>query len=676
MTATTNNTTTKTKTITVINDGGVYDISSKEEFKDLLSSLKTNYLEHVDTKRRVLGFLSVVDGGTYTFSSSHYTASIITPKRAADKTDDVSMQQESAAASALASSSRDLPSPQKLRLDESNNHESSTNEESKERNGIRTDDDEDNIRSKVVAPESSSATVSHMERQQDESHQSPPQAQPQPIMSDKHRNKTTGNAQHDNIIIHTNGDDNIWKYSLGHDTQKAKDPSSQGVQEPANKDCENNTGDSKNASSNKTEQKQSPFDIQLPTPDTVVKNHQQQQGDNSDDRKVLVEKTNDAALLMALRNDDCFTTSNNENNHHQGDENSQSPNNRRQNDGNQTENNSSGDFTEKDDDDSIANDQATATTTIAAAVHSPNHKRPRNIVTPKESLASPCLARKTEKSSFFSTSRTQADKDECFSSPPPKQKRLRLDPNKEDEIESGASLSPASSTVSSSSSSSSLSNVPPTKPQKTTQTPTLKKTFTLTEYLVEAKALLDKHKYRQAMMLYEKALPLQIKALGKNHTKVANTCFQMGRALRHLGIYGEAMRLHQRALQIRLQCLPSNDSRIADSYNTIAAVLTNQGRYDPAMHAYQKALHIRLEVYGDKHAYVAQVLSNMGWVLQTQKKYVEARKKYEAALDIYLEVHGEGHARVEITRQQIAESNGKLNAAAATASPPPCTVVL
>ncbi|CAJ1938174.1 unnamed protein product, partial [Cylindrotheca closterium] len=492
MTATTNNTTTKTKTITVINDGGIYDISSKEEFKDLLSSLKTNYLEHVDTKRRVLGFLSVVDGGTYTFSSSHYTASIITPKRAADKTDDVSMQQESAAASALASSSRDLPSPQKLRLDESNNPESGTNEESEDDKSIRTDGDEDNIRSKVVAPESSSATVSHMERQQDESHQSPPQAQPQPIMSDKHQNKTTGNAQQDNMIIHTNGDDNIREYSLGHDTQKAKDPSSQGVLEPTNRDCENNNGDSKNAS-NETEQKQSPFYIQLPTLDTVVKNHQKQQGDNIDDKKVLVEKTNDAALLMALRNDDCFIN----NNHHQGDENSQSPNNRRQNNGNQTENNSSGDFTEKDDDDSIANDQATA----AAAVRSPNHKRPRNVVTPKESLASPCLARKTEEGSFFSSSRTQADNDECFSSPPPKQKRLKLDPNKEEDDECGASLSPASSrslaSTVSSSSSSSLSNVPPTKPQKTTQTPTLKKTFTLTEYLVEAKALLDKHKYRQ-----------------------------------------------------------------------------------------------------------------------------------------------------------------------------------
>ncbi|KAL3933899.1 MAG: hypothetical protein SGBAC_010199, partial [Bacillariaceae sp.] len=54
------------KTITIIEDGGVYDISNNEEFKDLLESMETKYLENVDNKRRVVGFASLIDGGTYT----------------------------------------------------------------------------------------------------------------------------------------------------------------------------------------------------------------------------------------------------------------------------------------------------------------------------------------------------------------------------------------------------------------------------------------------------------------------------------------------------------------------------------------------------------------------------------------------------------------------------------
>lgn len=58
--------TTTTKNLTIVDDGGIYDISSNEEFKDLLESLQTKYLENVETGRRVLGFLSLADGGSYT----------------------------------------------------------------------------------------------------------------------------------------------------------------------------------------------------------------------------------------------------------------------------------------------------------------------------------------------------------------------------------------------------------------------------------------------------------------------------------------------------------------------------------------------------------------------------------------------------------------------------------
>ncbi|CAJ1931249.1 unnamed protein product [Cylindrotheca closterium] len=55
-----------TKNLTIVDDGGVYEISSNEEFRDLLESLETKYLENVETGRRVIGFLSLVDGASYT----------------------------------------------------------------------------------------------------------------------------------------------------------------------------------------------------------------------------------------------------------------------------------------------------------------------------------------------------------------------------------------------------------------------------------------------------------------------------------------------------------------------------------------------------------------------------------------------------------------------------------
>ena len=187
------------------------------------------------------------------------------------------------------------------------------------------------------------------------------------------------------------------------------------------------------------------------------------------------------------------------------------------------------------------------------------------------------------------------------------------------------------------------------------------KTFTLSEYLVEAKALLDKGNYRTAVLLYEKALPVQMAALGERNVQVAQTCFQMGRALRHLNRKAASMSLHQQALEIRLESLPKNDSRIADSYNAIAAVHHDQGQYDHAMEAYQRALQIRLETFGSRHAHVAQIYFNMGWILQKQLSYHQARKAYEQALDIYLGTYQEDHRLVLSTREQIAKVNGELN---------------
>lgn len=57
------------KTITISDDGGSYQyaISNQVEFDRLMeSSLNTpRYLETVSTKLRVLGYASLVDGGTY-----------------------------------------------------------------------------------------------------------------------------------------------------------------------------------------------------------------------------------------------------------------------------------------------------------------------------------------------------------------------------------------------------------------------------------------------------------------------------------------------------------------------------------------------------------------------------------------------------------------------------------
>ena len=44
------------KIITILNDGGFYDISNKEEFKEVLELLDAKFLENVETKRRVLGY--------------------------------------------------------------------------------------------------------------------------------------------------------------------------------------------------------------------------------------------------------------------------------------------------------------------------------------------------------------------------------------------------------------------------------------------------------------------------------------------------------------------------------------------------------------------------------------------------------------------------------------------
>jgi len=75
----------------------------------------------------------------------------------------------------------------------------------------------------------------------------------------------------------------------------------------------------------------------------------------------------------------------------------------------------------------------------------------------------------------------------------------------------------------------------------------------------------------------------------------ANTWYDKGRELFHLGKYDEAIKAINEAIKI--------DSKFADAWNGKGWVLFHQGKYDEAINCYSEALHLdptHFKAWGNK----------------------------------------------------------------------------
>ena len=123
----------------------------------------------------------------------------------------------------------------------------------------------------------------------------------------------------------------------------------------------------------------------------------------------------------------------------------------------------------------------------------------------------------------------------------------------------------------------------------------------------------------------------------------------------------QAEPLYQRALSIREKALGKNHSLVGRSLNDLAAVNAALGKYEKVEPMYRRALSITKKTLGKDHPDVAIILSNIASLYKTQGKYEESAILYQQALAILKTRFPNGHPNIDGLTNAYNKLKFKIN---------------
>ncbi|CAF1209817.1 unnamed protein product [Didymodactylos carnosus] len=162
-----------------------------------------------------------------------------------------------------------------------------------------------------------------------------------------------------------------------------------------------------------------------------------------------------------------------------------------------------------------------------------------------------------------------------------------------------------------------------------------------------------KREYDLALMNYNKALKIFLKALPPDHPDIAQTYNNIGGVQGDKGEYDLALINYDKALKIRVKALPPGHPHIAETYGNIANVQGDKGEYDLALMNHDKALKIFLKALPPDHPDIAQTYNNIGGVQYDKGEYDLALMNYDKALKIFLKALPPDHPDIASTYRNM-----------------------
>jgi hypothetical protein len=171
-------------------------------------------------------------------------------------------------------------------------------------------------------------------------------------------------------------------------------------------------------------------------------------------------------------------------------------------------------------------------------------------------------------------------------------------------------------------------------------------------------------RFADARPLHERALEIDMAALGPDHPHVATDYNDIGWALSGLGRVAEALPYYEHALRIREAALGPDHPDVAADLNYVGQALLALGRADEALPLQQRALRIREAALGPDHEYVAAAHGYVGEALSALDRASEALPYYERALRIREAAFGPDHPDVAADLNHVGEALLALGRAA------------
>jgi tetratricopeptide (TPR) repeat protein len=152
--------------------------------------------------------------------------------------------------------------------------------------------------------------------------------------------------------------------------------------------------------------------------------------------------------------------------------------------------------------------------------------------------------------------------------------------------------------------------------------------------------------YKKSILYSERALAINKKKLGEDHSDVATNLNNIGSAWKALGKYKRAIGYYEKALEIDKKAFGDQHPSVARELNNIGMAWDSLGEYKKAIGFYEKALEIDKKAFGDQHPKIAIRLNNIGEAWRELSEYKKAIGFYKQALTIFRKELGNEHPNV------------------------------
>ncbi|KAL5086867.1 hypothetical protein Trisim1_008617 [Trichoderma cf. simile WF8] len=158
--------------------------------------------------------------------------------------------------------------------------------------------------------------------------------------------------------------------------------------------------------------------------------------------------------------------------------------------------------------------------------------------------------------------------------------------------------------------------------------------------------LYDRGRWREKVLVDQRALDLRRKVLGERHPYTLDSIASLAAAYHYQGLHEKAKDCYKEAMELRRQTLGEKHPDTLRAMSLLGAVYQSHGQYKEAEALYKKALPLQREVLGAKHMHTLQSLASISAVYHYQGYYAKAKPIKLETLAIQREVLGEKHPLV------------------------------
>lgn len=151
-------------------------------------------------------------------------------------------------------------------------------------------------------------------------------------------------------------------------------------------------------------------------------------------------------------------------------------------------------------------------------------------------------------------------------------------------------------------------------------------------------------RYREAVDLLNKAIPLLKENFGETHPDYIACTSNLGTYYFKLGDYRNAESTLKESMRLSLQIFGEKHSHYFNALGVLATLYETKGQYEKAEPLFVRSLELRKELYGPVHPSIAVALLNLSNLSNSMGNYARSEEYIREAMDLTRSTLGEASA--------------------------------